>query len=161
MLREFDIENKVLLCSAYIIFIMAALCLFFQMKEGVDDTSDMIDAISNSLVLIGAVLFIVLLHLDVSAKKDYGDVPDTMELAMMIIFLVSAVLYVIADSLRFTFSDGTAAAWPISKYTFTNACSCSYGKQSNSAETAMSCLQQQSKSATLLAYGKVASLEQA
>jgi len=109
MLREFDIENKVLLCSAYIIFIMAALCLFFQMKEGVDDTSDMIDAISNSLVLIGAGLFIVLLHLDVSAKKDYGDVPDKMELAMVIIFLVSAVLYVIADSLRFTFSVGTAA----------------------------------------------------
>ena len=109
LMREFDIENKVLLCSAYILFVMAALCLFFQMKEGVDDTSDMIDAMSNSLVLIGAVLFIVLLHLDVSAKKDYEDVPDRMEFAMMIIFLVSAVLYVIADSLRFTFSVGTAA----------------------------------------------------
>ena len=113
ILREFDIENRVLLCSAYILFVMAALCLFFEMKEGIDDTSDMIDVMSNSLVLIGAVLFIVLLHLDVSAKKDYEDVQDKMELAMMIIFLVSAVLYVIADSLRFTFKTGAGQSQTI------------------------------------------------
>lgn len=120
--REFESEKKVLLCSAYLLLVMAVLSLFFQMKEeyskGEGEGTDFIDFIpnglaftmdltSNGFVFIGAVWYVVFLHLEVSAspEKDFGDIPNKMELDMMILFFVSAMLYVIADWIRFKFSD--------------------------------------------------------
>ncbi len=118
MKREFDVEKKVLLCSAYLLLVMATLSLFFQMKESYKgDGTDLIDffpiglaftmdLISNGFIFIGAVWYVVFLHLEVSAQKDFGDIPSRMELDMMILFFVSAALFAIADWLRFKFSGG-------------------------------------------------------
>ena len=119
--REFETEKKVLLCSSYLLLVMAALSLFFQIKEEYKgEGTDFIDFIpnglaftmdltSNGFVFIGAVWYVVFLHLEVSDaqkdQKDFGDIPSKMELDMMILFFVSAMLYVIADWLRFKFSD--------------------------------------------------------
>ncbi len=122
--KEFETEKKVLLCSAYLLLVMAALSLFFQMKEefkGEGEGTDFIDfipnglaftmdLISNGFVFIGAVWYVVFLHLEVSDaqkdQKEFGDIPSKMELDMMILFFISAMLYAIADWLRFKFSDG-------------------------------------------------------
>mmetsp|Transcript_19033 Transcript_19033/g.27093 ORF Transcript_19033/g.27093 Transcript_19033/m.27093 type:complete len:276 (+) Transcript_19033:86-913(+) len=125
MIEDFDTENKVLLCSAYLLVIVAVLSLFFQIKQEQDEGTNFndfipdglgftIDLISNGFVFIGAVWYIVFQHLEVSGQKDFGDVPDRMELQMMILFFVSAALYVIADSLRFFCSGsvGTTQSQP-------------------------------------------------
>ncbi len=113
MIRDFDTEDKVLLCSSYLLVVVAVLSLFFQIKEEEgtnlinfipDGLVFTIDLISNGFVFIGAVWYVVFQHLEVFGQKNFGDVPNRMELQMMILFFVSAVLYVIADSLRTIFS---------------------------------------------------------
>jgi hypothetical protein len=112
-IKDFDTERKVLLCSSYLLVVVAVLSLFFQIKEEEgtnlinfipDGLVFTIDLISNGFVFIGAVWYVVFQHVEVFWQKDFGDVPNRMELQMMILFFVSAVLYVIADSLRTIFS---------------------------------------------------------
>jgi hypothetical protein len=105
ILRKFDIEDIVLVCSAYILLIMATLAVFFQIKERIVDTPDTIEFFSNSMVFLNAILGVVLRHLELS-EKDLDNLTNGMELSLVIVFLISTVLYILADLLRLKSGGG-------------------------------------------------------
>ena len=98
-------EKVLLLCSGYYLLIMSILVLFFQMKEPIDNAPDRIDFVANGLVFVDAVLNIVLRHLELSVQSS-DDATSRMELAVVILFLITAVLYVSTDIFRIIESNG-------------------------------------------------------
>ena len=105
MLRDFDTEDVLLLCLGYFLLVMSILVLFFQVKETIDNTPDKIDLVANGLVFVVALLNIALRHLELF-RYDCDDACNRMELAVVISFLITAVLYVSADATRIKSSGG-------------------------------------------------------
>ena len=97
--KDFRTEKVLLACSGYYILIMSMLVLFFQMEAPIDNTPNRIDFLANGLVFVDALLNIVLRHLELSAKF-FDDATNRMELAVVILFLIAAVLYVSTDIIR-------------------------------------------------------------
>eukprot|EP00985_Skeletonema_marinoi_P020292 scaffold12010_cov180-Skeletonema_marinoi.AAC.2 len=75
------------------------------MKESVDNTPDRIDLFANWLVYADAILNVVLRHLELSVNF-LDDETNRMELAVVILLLITAVLYVSADIIRIKSSGG-------------------------------------------------------
>ena len=79
--------------------------VIFQMKETIDSTPDRIDLLANLLVFVDALLNIVLRHLELSVNY-LDDATNRMELAVVVLLLITAVLYVSADVIRIKSSGG-------------------------------------------------------
>mmetsp|Transcript_7182 Transcript_7182/g.11147 ORF Transcript_7182/g.11147 Transcript_7182/m.11147 type:complete len:141 (-) Transcript_7182:197-619(-) len=105
MIKDFRTENIMQICSGYVLLIMSILVLFFQMKESIDSTPDRIDLFANWLVYADAILNVVLRHLELSVNF-LDDETNRMELAVVILLLITAVLYVSADIIRIKSSGG-------------------------------------------------------
>ena len=103
--RRKDIENTVLLVSAYVLLVMAILVLYFQLNDLKTITwakaiiSDKVDLLANIVVLVVSVVGVVLRHMEASGK-DFDDATDRMELSAMSLWLISAMLYVTTDVVR-------------------------------------------------------------
>lgn len=104
ILKDFHTEDVLLLCSGYFLLVMSILVLFFQVKETIDDTPDRIDLVANGLIFFDALLNIMLRHLELSS--DFDNACKRMELAVVIFFLATAVMYVSADVIRIQSSVG-------------------------------------------------------
>eukprot|EP00985_Skeletonema_marinoi_P022449 scaffold14338_cov176-Skeletonema_marinoi.AAC.2 len=75
------------------------------MKETIDSTPDRIDLLANWLVYVDAILNVVLRHVELSVKF-LDDETNRIELAVVILLLITAVLYVSADVIRIKSSGG-------------------------------------------------------
>lgn len=104
MKRDFNTEDIVLNVSGYLLLIMSTLVLIFQLQEPIDDTPDKIDLAANWLVFVGAILNLFERQI---LNSSFDDATDRMELAVVIFFLISAVLYVSADLIRVYSSGGS------------------------------------------------------
>jgi hypothetical protein len=103
--KDFRTENILQICSGYVLLIMSILVFYFQMKESVDNTPDRIDLLANWLVYVDAILNVVLRHVELSVKF-LDDETNRIELAVVILLLITAVLYVSADIIRIKSSGG-------------------------------------------------------
>ena len=116
MQREPVTERQVLLVSAYILFVMAVIVMFFQIIEVKKDTwsgtlqSDKVDLVANGIVFVVTILGVVLRHTELSSN-DYGDATDRLELATVPIWLFSSMLYTFTDLLRLQIMIEEGNAW--------------------------------------------------
>ena len=110
MRRDFDVEDKVLLISSYVLLIMAVPALYFQVMDIRKETwrdvivSDRIDLGANIVVFVVSVMGVVLRHMD-NSETDFGDATDKLELATVPIWLFTSVLYVATDGIRLQTGD--------------------------------------------------------
>ena len=111
MIKDFRTENILQICSGYVLLIMSILVLFFQMKESIGSTPDRIDLFANWLVYVDAILNVVLRHVELSVKF-LDDETNRIELAVVILLLITAVLYVSADVIRIKSSGGGGTQQP-------------------------------------------------
>ena len=103
--RDFDTEDIVLICSGYLLLIMSTLVFTFDyVNNAFDSAPDMTDLAANWLVFVDAILNVVQRHI---LSSSFDDATDRMELAVVIFFLISAVLYVSADLIRVYSSGGS------------------------------------------------------
>ncbi|KAK1738226.1 hypothetical protein QTG54_010895 [Skeletonema marinoi] len=105
ILKDLRTENILQICSGYVLLIMSILVFYFQMKETIDSTPDRIDLLANWLVYVDAILNVVLRHVELSVKF-LDDETNRIELAVVILLLITAVLYVSADVIRIKSSGG-------------------------------------------------------
>lgn len=116
MQREPITERQVLLVSAYVLFVMAIIVIYFQIVEVKKDTwsgtlsSDKVDLVANGIVLVVTILGVVLRHTDLSSN-DYGDATDRLELATVPIWLFTSILYTFTDLLRLQMMIEEGNAW--------------------------------------------------
>eukprot|EP00577_Skeletonema_sp_RCC1716_P023161 CAMPEP_0113393474 /NCGR_PEP_ID=MMETSP0013_2-20120614/11900_1 /TAXON_ID=2843 ORGANISM="Skeletonema costatum, Strain 1716" /NCGR_SAMPLE_ID=MMETSP0013_2 /ASSEMBLY_ACC=CAM_ASM_000158 /LENGTH=138 /DNA_ID=CAMNT_0000277061 /DNA_START=418 /DNA_END=834 /DNA_ORIENTATION=+ /assembly_acc=CAM_ASM_000158 len=103
--RDLRTENILQICSGYVLLIMSILVFYFQMKESIDITPDRIDLLANWLVYVDAILNVVLRHVELSVNF-LDDETNRIELAVLILLLITAVLYVSADVIRIKSSGG-------------------------------------------------------
>jgi hypothetical protein len=102
MQLDFDTEDVVLICSGYLLLIMTILVLVFQIKDSIDGTPDRIDLVANGLMFVFAILNVVQKHFAHYRSTTYSVdmMTERMELAVVILFLITAVMYVSADLIR-------------------------------------------------------------
>jgi len=102
-------ENLALLVGAYVLLVMAMLALCFQLmtlkSQAWADVirSDRIDFMANILILVITVMNTVLRHVEHAAGNPMGDsgpAASNLEMAIVVLFLLSSVLYVTADVLK-------------------------------------------------------------